>query len=240
MEIQDISCACGLLFHRFSRMKKHMENSMCHIIIDKSKCENEQVLNLEPEYTDVGKVIYQSIEALQENSNNDDFPMVATSNSSCAIDSLANISQLLSDLSINFLVDLHAKSNFCRSDVTLIQNSVSHFLLKISEVLHQNFEYLIPFEKKPFFKNVLEKISEPFKNIHSEYLFLKKLKECNLMEDPTNFLINEEIGVVFSKGESDFNSIETRGMLLPIRFQFKKFLDTKIEEMLENKKKIFC
>lgn len=244
MEIQDISCICGTSFHRLSRFKKHIvicsskrmsntEDTIANYTLDDKL--NEKVQNQTQFGTQNNSNSSANTCNLDQSESSSERNPIDLLESCNALDTFSNMSETISNFSLYFLLELHAKSNFCRTDVILIQKLVSEFLLNISRTLFNNFEKGISTPDKALFRNILDLISNPFKNIDSEHLLLKKLKDCNLLKEPKQFLINEEVGVVYSRGENDFNSIETRGILMPIEFQFEKFLQHKIHEMVKNK-----
>jgi len=75
------------------------------------------------------------------------------------------------------------------------------------------------------FHTIISAISAPFKLCYSEYILDKWLKNNNLYSDIQQFTINNEINLVSSLGETNYSENITKGILMPIQFQFKSFFE---------------
>ena len=73
----------------------------------------------------------------------------------------------------------------------------------------------------------IDSILSMFDNMETEYKFVQKLKSIGLFEDPICFTISSELkpGVIDDKQDMVINS--SQACLLPIKFQLKKYLESK-------------
>jgi len=58
-----------------------------------------------------------------------------------------------------------------------------------------------------------------------EYLLNKWLTNNNLYTNVNQFTIHNEINLVSTLGETNYNEQITKGILMPIQFQFKSFFE---------------
>lgn len=139
---------------------------------------------------------------------------------------------------LKFSLNLHSKPNLCRQNVFDIQESVgkltSEILNLVKEKLRENCN-LPPSE----YNEIFNTISDPFCFIKSEHLLLKELKKLNLMQDFTEFPINEEVGVVFQTDGNRLEKIVHKGVIMPIEFQIEQFIKKNniLKEMIKNRDK---
>ncbi|KAE9522645.1 hypothetical protein AGLY_016950 [Aphis glycines] len=109
---------------------------------------------------------------------------------------------------INFTMSLHNNNNFSRKDVVSLQKEFSQNPLLLSS-----------------FHTLISAISTPFKLCSSEYLLNKWLTNNNLFTSVNQFTIHNEINLVSTLGETNYNEQITKGILMPIQFQFKSFFE---------------
>lgn len=128
---------------------------------------------------------------------------------------------------INFTMSLHNNNNFSRKDVVNLQKEFSQSLIEpIADVLTNFVNNKI---KDPLllssFHTLISAISTPFKLCSSEYLLNKWLTNNNLYTNVNQFTIYNEINLVSTHGETNYNEQITKGILMPIQFQFKSFFE---------------
>lgn len=133
--------------------------------------------------------------------------------------SLQNLDNIVNKITLNF----YSKSNFCRKDVTFIQNNVSDLCKCIVDCL-QNADVLKN-NTNANQQNIISKCSDPFANINTEYLFTQKIKTSGLFSFPINYTINNEIAPTIQSGKSTLDEVKSKGYFLPLKFQIKKFLE---------------
>jgi len=128
---------------------------------------------------------------------------------------------------IEFIMNLHSNNNFTFKDILTIQTGLKDKLLKPLSVIHKNIvecEIKDPLVKGKFtqFSSVL---SDPFKHCNSEHNLIKWLKQNDYLENAKQFTINSQIDIVQHGGYVMYDESLTKGVLLPLRFQFRKFLE---------------
>lgn len=137
---------------------------------------------------------------------------------------IEKLSQEFTRLSIGFNLKWLNKSSVPRKLVFEFQEDVRTNILKpIQEVVEIIADSgLISTSGK----NALGSIFSMFSNTQSEYQFVRQLKSMKLYEDPVYFTICNELrpGVIHHKLDMIVDDI--KGVLMPIRFQLKKCLES--------------
>lgn len=156
---------------------------------------------------------------------------------------LFDIEKFAKSTVLKFALALHAKPNLTRSDVFFIQSLVIELLFTgILNSLEQVFNKIESTSKADIVK-VLKIFTKCLEGIGTEHLLTKELESQelykNLDSKENEFVINNEVGVIFKKGISSFGNLTTTGMLLPIFFQIKQFLskNNRLNEIFSNLKK---
>lgn len=129
---------------------------------------------------------------------------------------------------VQFCVALHNNNNFCNSDVIYIQNNIeSNIIQPIISLIKNTVEEEIEDPLVRFkFSKVTSAICNIFKFCKTEYLLKNWLENNNLLEGKCKqFTINDEINLVSRNGQTLYDEVTTKGVLLPIRFQIKKFFE---------------
>jgi len=140
---------------------------------------------------------------------------------------IENAINLIYQAGINLTMSLHNNTNFTRKDVVNIQKEFSQSLFKpIADLLKNVVNDLI---KDPLlqssFHTIISAIYTPFKLCNSEYMLDKWLKNNNLYSHINQFTINNEINLVSSLGETNYSEHITKGILMPLQFQFKSYFE---------------
>lgn len=129
------------------------------------------------------------------------------------------------DNGIFFALQLHNNLNFNRNDVLTIQNSVMNnivgpMLNTVKNILKSNLT--LDIEQEIMLTSLFKNIENPFQSCATEYKLIEQLKLNDNWKDFEEFIINNEIESVHSRGQIQYNAEETTGVLLPISFQFRK------------------
>lgn len=128
---------------------------------------------------------------------------------------------------IQFVMNLHSNNNFTFKDIIQIQTQLQEMIFQplseIYKITVQN-EIKEPLIKAKFFK-INDILSDPFKHCNSEHKLTIWLKQNNYTENLLQFTINNEISIIQSNGISTYGEEHTKGVLLPLRFQFKRYLE---------------
>jgi len=76
------------------------------------------------------------------------------------------------------------------------------------------------------FLKISSAISDSFKLCKTEYLLNKCLTNNDLLTDTfKQFTVNSEVNLVSHNGQTVFDEISTKAILMPLKFQFKKYFE---------------
>jgi len=75
------------------------------------------------------------------------------------------------------------------------------------------------------FNQIITAISNPFQYCSSECNLLNWLSTNNLISEVQQFTINNDICLIKHMGESIHDEKKTKGALLPLKLQFKKYFE---------------
>lgn len=136
-------------------------------------------------------------------------------------------SESLYKSAIEFVVNLHNNNNFTRADITNIQTGIINKIIKpivsmLKNVVDDEIKEPIKVAK---FHRIASVIENPFLYCNTEYRLVNWLIKNELLFKINQFTINNEICPVQYNGESVYNEKITKGVLLPLQFQFKKFFE---------------
>lgn len=128
---------------------------------------------------------------------------------------------------IEFSLTLHDNNNFNRKNVHDIQQLVTQKLFDpaISALKQFISEKSLDNETDSFLNTFINLFSSPFEFCKSDFLLNKWLKEHDLSDDVLHFNIHETIGTRIRIGEAVYDEITTKGVLMPLKFQFKKYFE---------------
>lgn len=145
----------------------------------------------------------------------------------CDIDEYLNIpTDLLFNAAVNFTILLHNNKNFTKKNVEDIQKLVSNtFLCAIADNLKYFIDYIPNLRIRTLLQKLIANISEAFDVCKTDYLMNKWLKENDLMMDSVQFSINETVCPIVYHGDVVYDEVNTKGILLPLKFQFKKYFE---------------
>ncbi|KAI8116607.1 hypothetical protein CVS40_11351 [Lucilia cuprina] len=141
-----------------------------------------------------------------------------------------NITSFSKDLFLadaaNFSVSLHNNNNFTKKNVEDVQKLVTNTILgPVATYLSCVTSHISNLEAKAHLENFICYISDPFAVCKTDYLMNKWLKNNCFMEDCVQFSIDESVRPVIHNGNAVYDDVNTKGILLPIQFQFKKYFE---------------
>lgn len=126
----------------------------------------------------------------------------------------------------NFSVSLHNNNNFTKKNVEDIQKLVTNTILApITTHLKYFVSHISNLEAKACLENFIDHISNPFAICKTDYLLNKWLKNNNFLEDCVQFSIDESVRPIIHHGDVVYDDVNTKGILLPIKFQFKRYFE---------------
>lgn len=135
--------------------------------------------------------------------------------------------QQFHSLAVQFCLNLHNNNNFCRSDVLNIKNDIEEKIIRPITTLLESIQIEI---KDPLirsqFSAVTLAISDTFKFCKTENLLNNWLTSNDFIRDQfQQFTINNEINLVSHNGKTLYDEQNTKGILMPLNFQFKKYFE---------------
>lgn len=133
----------------------------------------------------------------------------------------------LQESSVKFTLEMHQKSNFSRKDVLFIQETVEK---SIVQPIIETFRYVNECVSKKSLSNLdventLKNISELFVLCSTEHRLTTWLKKNDLIEDPKDFVMNDEIAEVSHMGNIRLEAKLSKGVVLPLNFYFRKIFE---------------
>lgn len=154
--------------------------------------------------------------------NENNSPLLNTNNFN-----LKDALHFLNVSAVEFSLKLHNNNNFSRKDILNIQSEISNKIINSIILLLKGT--LLDKINDPLListKNIIIcEISSLFKYCSSEYNLNKWLSNQELTADIMQFTINNEINVVSRAGENEYDEINTKGILFPLKFQFQKYYE---------------
>jgi len=131
---------------------------------------------------------------------------------------------------ITFIMSLHNNNNFSFKDVLKIQNGIIEYLTKpmalmLTKLNNSQVEVVEHSTIKIQLNKLSTVFSNPFQPCSTEYRLGKWLVQNQYITDIQQFTINNEICNVQLLGETIYDEKVTKGALLPLNEQFKKYLE---------------
>lgn len=178
-------------------------------------------------------------------SNKTELPQIALLNShNCAMEVPTNFrfNKCLDEMFksvVEFVLNFHNFDNFAIKNVLDIQNGV------ISNIIQPIINTLLLFVEMNLkqhscyteLRNFLNECSNPFVYCSSNYRLRNWLLSHDYLQNPKQFNINNEISEVFYNGVIIYDENITKGVLLPLKFQFRKVFE-KNDEILNTLSRI--
>jgi hypothetical protein len=125
---------------------------------------------------------------------------------------------------VKFTLSLLDNNNFSRKDVFEIQRKIEKYIIKsVKNLISSCTQKTV---KEPISLSYFQTISTAFTNTfnfcNSEFSLNNWLVRNNLFQNVQEFNINDEINLVSDCGEIIYGDKTSKGVLLPLHFQFKK------------------
>lgn len=130
-----------------------------------------------------------------------------------------------------FILSLYNNNNFNNSDIDYIKNGIKNDILKpLSSIFEKLVGNLVETNTvepslKLKIKNFKLVILDPFQYCSTEYGLSKWLLENNFKSNIKQFTINNDVCTVSHGGEVIYDEKLTKGALLDLKFQFKKYFE---------------
>jgi len=219
---------CTQSFQTLSSFKKHfIKKHNIEIHLDKTELNNEILINDNiVSFCDVQMVSNEvsNDETFKKFQNVPKIPAIPVVKE---IDINKSIEQLHMS-AVSFTLSLHNNNNFCRSDVLNIINDIEDKIIKpITSLLEgvTQSEIADPLVLSKFSK-ITSAILGSFNLCKTEYLLTKCLTTNELLCDTLHqFTINNEIHLISHNGHTMYDEKTTKGVLMPLKYQFKKYFE---------------
>ena len=124
--------------------------------------------------------------------------------------------------SCRHVLKLINKSDLSMKRVLETTSGTSEFMLPISQFVEECIKNNMFEGDKDIF---LRMVKNPFCHISTEYMFLKYLKTLDLYMAPTKYLIRTQVKEKTKKGATVLEEVNDTGVLMPIDFMFRKFIE---------------
>lgn len=137
-----------------------------------------------------------------------------------------------------FSLKLHNNANFTRQDVTGIQKDVVQSIIQPLVTSFKHFvesNFINSFEDQMNVSSFIGEITSSLQNSMTEHQLNQWLFENDLICDFKLFKIDSEISEKYQNGQIKYAEIDTTGVLLPLRFQFRKIFE-KNDQILKSLK----
>jgi len=218
---------CNKSFQSLSSFRKHIQNK--HISIENTV--HVTTLNTSitaSNHNNSGTDFQINVVEPVKNYCNSDQP---TSKRPKSNDNVFNINKCIETLHLNavqFCLNLHNNNNFCKSDVVNIQDDIINKIINpITELIKGTIENEI---KDTIILSTFSKltlaISDIFKFCKTEHLLNNWLKNNELISNQfKQFTINNEINLISHNGQTVYDEVSTKGILMPLKFQIKKYFE---------------
>jgi hypothetical protein len=198
---------CSHVFQSLKAFKKHFKNKETCLITDNN---NTDFLI---ELADL---------------NNSSSGILFDNEQSTSSSNLQSVLERIETSALFFLSNLHSKSNFSRSDVEEIISEITTKLLdKIISELESYF--VANFQNEPLqceqYSSILKFCKNPFQNFKTFYKYIKTVEGKNCYSEPKIVAINNEIGPVVTRNDVRMTENISKGMVMPLKFQFQKFFE---------------
>lgn len=224
--------SCKQLFTSFKSFCKHMRSEAKEVNVNQfSQCDLNNVESSED--------ILQSTNELSQIPDADCKNINSISNNDLNINLVK-----LKKCSVDFLLTYYAKKNFARKETINLQNDlVKKITSVIGEEIGRISSTLNPDNicaAQHYLKQLASFCENPFEEYDTEYKFVKMLESCNMYEEPKIVEIDNSVTSLRLKNINTLNLTVTKGVLLPIKFQLKKYFEIPgvFEMFIENIEKL--
>lgn len=140
-----------------------------------------------------------------------------------------SLHKIVENSALEFLLSLHNNDNFTRKDVLKIQNDVNAYLLApLLNMLMSFAKCNIQYQNPALYNDISSLISncrDPFRGFSSDYMFHKTLTDKGCVNTLKQVTISNEVRPVLRAENLISQKIKTKGILMPLKFQFKAFFE---------------
>lgn len=133
------------------------------------------------------------------------------------------------NMALTFSLFLHNNNNFSRKDVLEVQKHVNQY------IINPLLDAFISFAKSNFqneqpslynnFSSLVSNLRNPFKLFDSDYKLYSFLKNEGYATNFKEVTINDQLMPAHRAGKLQNKQITTKGILMPLKFQFKTFFE---------------
>jgi len=133
------------------------------------------------------------------------------------------------NLALQFSLALHNNNNFSRKNVVEIQEYVNLYIITplldtFTDFAKSTFLFEHPSLYNSF-SSLVFNLRNPFNLFNSDYKLHTFLKNEGFIDDLKEVTINDQIVPAHSTGILENKQIITKGVILPLKFQFKTFFE---------------
>lgn len=227
---------CSQLFKDISSYKRHILRK--HVNKD---MKNEPEIESATQTQDILQTVPCSSNFDSYNLGDNSTENVAEVDNGVKKFNLSESLEYLMECSLKFLVTLHSNHNFSRKDVYEIKDNVMTLIVNPLLQIFQEFSSTT-LSKYTIIQNEISSIisncKDLFKACRSDYMLTQQLKSADYICDVKEFVIDNEVDVMYKKGELKYDEKISKGVILPLQHQFKKILekDNNFENMLKHMK----
>ncbi|XP_067635101.1 uncharacterized protein [Eurosta solidaginis] len=212
---------CNQLFSNLYCFKRHTQNHLKHFIESELTLPESKRTKIDlPFVNDSSRIVAQIADSDRPCNNTDEMK-----------ESKLNVSKKCQ----SFLLDLHTKSNISRKDVLSIQESASAIMSSVVEPLKNKLLSYTPENERQYIIEFVNFCENPFKDVQTEYKFLKSVERSDEFSKPQFFIINNEMCEVILNNRPTIEAGNVFGCIMPIKFQIRKFFElTSVLEIILN------
>lgn len=122
----------------------------------------------------------------------------------------------------------HDKPHFSRKDVNVIQTRIQCGVVEplVAQLMEFSRDFSIEVRLK--FAKFIADIRSNFTQCMTEQQLLSYLKSNDLYAEAQEFEIASQLDLVHKRGNPSYDVVSNSGVLMPLLFQFRKFLMFKI------------
>lgn len=141
---------------------------------------------------------------------------------------------------LEFIVNLQGRPNLSRKQVQQIVDSAEKLMTSLFDNIRSTFINKFPITITNEVEHIINRPLNTFKMTNTEHKLIKFLQQKDLFLYPKSFIINNESELVFQSGVPTLDNYNSKGVIMPIEFQIKKFfeLPNVLNEVIENTAKL--
>lgn len=226
---------CGQMFTVRSRFKRHVTR---HHLNEQSDSINNENINF---LDSINKL--NSLSGVDIPSSSKTTPIVSTNILQTNLNNFSDITidhkkenthqnfnfdayiKKITNLALQFSLALHNNDNFSRKKVIEIQEYVNLYIINpLLDTFTDFAKSTFLFEQPSLyntFPSLVFNLKNPFKLFNSEYKLFKFLTNEEVIDNLKEVTINDQIMPAHRIGKLENKQVITKGILMPLKFQFK-------------------